>query len=40
MTRDQLHEIAVRRRDDSDVRALLLEIQRLRGVVVNAFERG
>ena len=38
MTRDQLHEIAVRRRGDPDVKTLLLEIKRLRGVLVQANE--
>ena len=36
MTRAQLHEIAVRRRGDPDVKALLLEIKRLHGVLVQA----
>ena len=38
MTRDQLHEIAVRRRGDADVKALLLEINRLHGVLAQAYE--
>ena len=36
MTRSQLHEIAVRRRGDADVKELLLEIKRLHGVLVQA----
>lgn len=40
MTRDQLHEIAAGRRGDEDVRALLLEIKRLRELTVAAFQRG
>lgn len=38
LTRDQLHEIAVRRRGDADVLALLLEIKRLHGVPVRAHD--
>jgi hypothetical protein len=38
MTREQLHEIAVRRRGDADMKALLLEIKRLHGVLVRAFD--
>jgi hypothetical protein len=40
LTREQLHEIAVRRRGDADVRALMLEIKRLRELAVAAFRRG
>ena len=38
LTKEQLHEIAVRRRGDPDVKALLLEIRRLHGVLVRAYE--
>ena len=38
MKRSELHEIAVRRRGDPDVKALLLEIKRLHGVLVQAHE--
>ena len=38
MTRNELHEIAVRRRGDADVKALLLEIKRLHGVLARAFD--
>src|SRR5687767_3880325 len=38
LTRDQLHEIAVRRRGDADVLMLLLEIKRLHGVLVRAHD--
>ena len=38
MTREALREIAVRRQGDADVRVLLLEIRRLRGVVLCAHE--
>jgi hypothetical protein len=38
MTRSALHEIAVRRRGDADVKTLLLEIKRLHGVLVEAHE--
>ena len=38
MTREQLHDIAVSRRGDADVKSLLLEIKRLHGVLVKAYE--
>ena len=38
MTHSELHDIAVRRRGDADVKALLLEIKRLHGVLVRAHE--
>ena len=38
MTRSQLHEIAVRRRGDADLKTLLREITRLHGVLVRAPE--
>ena len=38
MKRSELHEIAVRRRGDPDVKALLMEIKRLHGVLVQAHE--
>jgi hypothetical protein len=40
LTREQLHEIAMRRRGDEDVRTLLLEIKRLHELVVQAYQRG
>lgn len=36
MTHSGLHEVAVRRQGDPDVMALLLEIRRLHGVLVEA----
>ena len=38
LTQAELHEIGVRRRGDADVNALLLEIERLHGVVQRAHE--
>jgi hypothetical protein len=38
MTRDELHEIDARCRGDADIRVLLLEIKRLRDVLVRATE--
>lgn len=38
MIRTQLDDIAVRRRGDADVKALLLEIKRLHGVLVSVNE--
>jgi hypothetical protein len=37
LTREQLREIAARRSRDPDARALLLEIKRLRGVVLQTY---
>jgi hypothetical protein len=37
LTRDQLKEIAARRGRDPEMRAVLLEVKRLRGVVLQAY---
>ena len=38
MNRDELHEIGALRRGDADIRVLLLEIKRLRDVLVQAHD--